>query len=198
MGSRVALGSSMSLEAKVAVVTGGASGIGRAISLAFASKGARVVVADRNLAGARSVVEAINAVPAEGIAVGVDVSNSSTVDQMVDEALFHFHHIDIVVHCAGICPRCDVLSMDDAEWRSVLGVNLDQEPARAAAIAGAAGIGYPVLIDEDKDVSRTYRADDLPLIVLIDRDGSIRARHQALDEREERGLLVNLRDLIDE
>jgi peroxiredoxin len=80
----------------------------------------------------------------------------------------------------------------------VLGVSLDQEPARASALAGAAGIGYPVLLDETKHVSRTYRADDLPLIVLIDRDGEIRARLDGMDEREERGLLVNLRDLIDE
>jgi peroxiredoxin len=81
---------------------------------------------------------------------------------------------------------------------TVLGVNLDQEPAQATALAGAAGIGYPVLMDSGKDVSRSYHADDLPLIVLIDRHGEIRARHQALDERDERGLLVNLRDLIDE
>ena len=81
---------------------------------------------------------------------------------------------------------------------TVLGVNLDTEPDRAAALAGAAGIGYPVLLDEGQDVSRTYRADELPLIVLIDRHGAIRARHRALDERDERGLLVDLRDLIDE
>ena len=81
---------------------------------------------------------------------------------------------------------------------TVLGVNLDKEPQQAAAIAGAAGIGFPVLIDAGKDVSRTYHADDLPLIVLIDRHGEIRARHEALDERDERGLLVDLRDLIDE
>jgi peroxiredoxin len=81
---------------------------------------------------------------------------------------------------------------------TVLGVNLDTEPGRAAALAGAAGIGYPVLLDAGKEVSRSYRADDLPLIVLIDRHGAIRARHTALDERDEGGLLVNLRDLIDE
>jgi peroxiredoxin len=80
----------------------------------------------------------------------------------------------------------------------VLGVNLDHEPERAAALADAAGIGFPVLIDAGMDVSKTYRADDLPLIVLIDRHGAIRARHSALNEREEPGLLVNLRDLIDE
>jgi peroxiredoxin len=81
---------------------------------------------------------------------------------------------------------------------TVLGVNLDKEPQQAVAIAGAAGIGYPVLLDAGNDVSRSYHADDLPLIVLIDRHGDIRARHRALDERDERGLLVNLRDLIDE
>ncbi|HEU5468852.1 MAG TPA: TlpA disulfide reductase family protein [Steroidobacteraceae bacterium] len=81
---------------------------------------------------------------------------------------------------------------------TVLGVNLDTEPARADALAGAAGIGYPVLVDAGKAVSETYRADELPLIVLIDREGAIRARHTALDERDERGLLVDLRDLIDE
>lgn len=80
----------------------------------------------------------------------------------------------------------------------VLGVNLDDDPARARALANAAGIGYPVLSDPGKDVARTYRVDDLPLIVLIDRQGVVRARHAALDEREERGLMVSLRDLIDE
>lgn len=80
----------------------------------------------------------------------------------------------------------------------VLGVSLDDEPARARALADAAGIGYPVLSDSGKDVAKTYRVDDLPLIVLIDRNGVVRARHDALDEREERGLMVSLRDLIDE
>lgn len=81
---------------------------------------------------------------------------------------------------------------------AVLSVNLDKDPSQARAIAEAAGIGYPVLVDASKDVSRAYRADDLPLVVLVDRYGVVRARHDALDEREERGLLVSLRDLIDE
>lgn len=80
----------------------------------------------------------------------------------------------------------------------VLSVSLDEEPARAADIAKSAGIDYPVLLDAGKKVSRTYQADELPLILLIDRNGVIRARYDALDEREERGLLVQLRDLIDE
>ena len=80
----------------------------------------------------------------------------------------------------------------------VYGINLDKAAAQAGAIAGATGIGYPVLVDAEKTVSRSYRADDLPLIVLIDRNGVVRARHDALDEREERGLMVSLRDLIDE
>jgi peroxiredoxin len=80
----------------------------------------------------------------------------------------------------------------------VYGVNIDKERAIAGAISGAADIGYPVLIDAGREVSRLYRADRLPLIVLIDRNGIVRARYDALDEREERGLMVGLRDLIDE
>ena len=80
----------------------------------------------------------------------------------------------------------------------VLGVNLDSVPEKAAAQAAAARIGYPVLVDPDHAVSKAYDAERLPLVLLIDRQGVVRARHDALDEREERGLLVSLRDLIDE
>lgn len=80
----------------------------------------------------------------------------------------------------------------------VLSVSLDKDPEQARSIADASGIGYPVLMDASKRVSRSYRADDLPLVVLVDRQGVVRARHDALDEREERVLMVSLRDLIDE
>jgi peroxiredoxin len=81
---------------------------------------------------------------------------------------------------------------------AVLAVSLDDDPASAAAIAAAAGINYPVLLDSTKKIGRAYQVEELPLILLIDRNGVVRARHDALDEREERGLLVQLRDLIDE
>ena len=80
----------------------------------------------------------------------------------------------------------------------VLGISLDKQAAEAAVHADSAGIRYPVLLDAGKEVSKAYQADRLPLILLIDRQGVVRARHDALDEREERGLLVSLRDLIDE
>jgi peroxiredoxin len=80
----------------------------------------------------------------------------------------------------------------------VLAVSLDDDPASAAALAQAADVAYPVLLDAGKKVSRAYRVDELPLILLIDRNGVIRARRGALNETDERGLLVQLRDLIDE
>jgi peroxiredoxin len=80
----------------------------------------------------------------------------------------------------------------------VLGINLDKEQAPARALVDATGIGFPVLRDTGKDVSKAYRVGELPLIVLVDRHGVVRARHDALDAREERGLMVSLRDLIDE
>jgi peroxiredoxin len=118
----------------------------------------------------------------------------------------HRGEVVAVVFWASWCGDCRrELERFERLWQTygnvgfvVLGVNLDDDPARARALADAAGIGYPVLSDPGKDVARTYRVDDLPLIVLIDRHGVVRARHDALDEREERGLMVSLRDLIDE
>lgn len=80
----------------------------------------------------------------------------------------------------------------------VFGVNLDKEQAQARALVDATGIGFPVLTDAARNVSKAYRVHELPLIVLVDRHGVVRARHDALDAREERGLMVSLRDLIDE
>lgn len=86
----------------------------------------------------------------------------------------------------------------DAAGLVVLAVSLDEDPAIAAALVRAARIGYPVLLDAGKKVSKAYRVDELPLILLIDRNGVIRARRGALDETDERGLRVQLRDMIDE
>lgn len=142
---------------------------------------------------------------AEGPAVAPDFALSSTAGTNYRLSEYRGEVVALVFwaswcgDCRGELERFERLRRTyGSAGFTVLGVNLDQEPSQAAALAGAAGIGFPVLIDSAKDVSRSYHADDLPLIVLIDRHGDIRARHQALDERDERGLLVNLRDLIDE
>ncbi len=115
----------MSVQDKVIVVTGGASGIGRASALLFARHGAKVVIADREGAAAGAVCQAIGADGGEAVAIPVDVADSASVNKLVKETLAAFGRIDVLLHCAGVCPRRSVLEMSDAEWSDVIRVNLD-------------------------------------------------------------------------
>lgn len=98
----------------VAVVTGGASGIGRAVADGLAARGARVAVLDLRVGG----VEA----PLEGIAA--DVSDGASVAEALAEVERRFGGLDIVVNNAGIGAFGTVEGLDDAEWARVLGINV--------------------------------------------------------------------------
>ena len=89
------------LKGKSAVVTGGASGIGRASAIAIARAGARVVVGDLNLEGAQDVVRLIEEEGGSAVAVRLDIADGNSVDQMVQAARDHFGGLDIAVNCAG-------------------------------------------------------------------------------------------------
>jgi len=89
------------LEGKTAVVTGAASGIGRASAMMLAGEGASVVVADINLEGAREVVEEIAGLGGKALAVHVDVTRIVDVKEMVDKANEAFNKIDILINNAG-------------------------------------------------------------------------------------------------
>jgi NAD(P)-dependent dehydrogenase (short-subunit alcohol dehydrogenase family) len=138
------------LTGKTALVTGGASGIGRACAITLAANGAHVAVADRNAAGAATVQGEIG--PA-AIAVAVDVADSASVQAMVDQTAAAFGSIDILVHCAGISPRKAVIDMSDEDWRSVMAVNLDGTMYVTRAVARAmvpAKRGTMILIASDR------------------------------------------------
>src|SRR5215204_5640751 len=91
---------------RVAMITGGAHGIGQSIARAFANAGARVVIADRQVAAAEQAAELIaSATGAELIAVGVDVRNAAEVTAAVAQALARFERIDVLVNNAGIYPN---------------------------------------------------------------------------------------------
>jgi len=115
----------MSVVDKVVVVTGGGSGIGRASAELLARHGAKLVIADRDADAARTVATGIAAAGGTAFAFPVDVADSAQVDAMVRQCLDRWGRIDVLVHCAGICPRAPVLDMSDEEWCSVLRVNLD-------------------------------------------------------------------------
>ncbi|MER6013850.1 SDR family NAD(P)-dependent oxidoreductase [Streptomyces bluensis] len=117
--------SSAGLEGRGVVVTGAASGIGRATALRFAEEGARVLVADLNREGAEATVEDIGKSGGVALAVVGDLSDQAVVDTVVGRAVEALGGVDVLVNNAGIMDRMSTLGeTDDAEWERVLRVNL--------------------------------------------------------------------------
>jgi NAD(P)-dependent dehydrogenase (short-subunit alcohol dehydrogenase family) len=112
------------LPGKVAIVTGAAQGIGRAIALALARAGSDVVAADLNLAGAEAVAGECRALGRRALAAGCDVAEAEQVSALVERALAGFGHIDILVNNAGIQIRARVTEMRLEDWDRTLAVNL--------------------------------------------------------------------------
>jgi NAD(P)-dependent dehydrogenase (short-subunit alcohol dehydrogenase family) len=124
----------MRLRDKVAIVTGGASGIGRAISLAFASEGARVAVVDIDN---RKALEAAAQIAASGeaIAVRTDVTDSASVNQMARDVEQRFGRIDILVNNVGVRITKPFLDHTDADWNVMIATNLTGPFYCARAVA---------------------------------------------------------------
>jgi len=114
----------MRFEGNVAIVTGGGSGIGRAIALGLAAEGAAVVVADLAPDRARAVTREIEAVGGLAVPHEVDVSDSASVGAMVDAAVERFGALDILINNAGVVLIAPVASMTDEQWDRVIAVNL--------------------------------------------------------------------------
>ena len=149
----------MKLKDKVALVTGAGSGLGRAIALAFAREGAKVVVNDIAQERAAETVADIEAVGEQAFAVAADVSDSQQVKQMFAQALEKYSTIDILVNNAGLLQAVEISAMEDEQWKRMLAVHLDgtfyctREAVRImkakgsgkivnmASIAGTAGLG---------------------------------------------------------
>ncbi|WP_329124370.1 SDR family NAD(P)-dependent oxidoreductase [Streptomyces sp. NBC_01353] len=107
------------------VVTGAGSGIGRATAVAFAERGADVVVADLDTEGAARTVSEIEALGGKGVAVVGDLSEQTVVDEVVTTALGAFGHIDVLVNNAGIMDSMSAAAdVGDAEWDRVIRINL--------------------------------------------------------------------------
>ncbi len=115
----------MELKDKVAIVTGGSRGIGRAIALAYAQAGADVVVAARSESDLRGVAAEIEAGGRRGLAVVTDLAVPELVEAMVDTTLSEFARVDVLVNNSGIeGPIMGVDEMDMAGWAETLAVNL--------------------------------------------------------------------------
>jgi NAD(P)-dependent dehydrogenase (short-subunit alcohol dehydrogenase family) len=113
------------MTGRVALVTGGGSGLGRATSIELAGSGALVVVADRNVDGAKATVEAITSDGGNALAVSLDVSDAAQVDRLVDELFAqHGEHFDCLVNNAGTDRGADLPEVSDEQWHGVFGVNV--------------------------------------------------------------------------
>ena len=114
----------LSLEAKVAMVTGAASGIGRGIALRLAEMGAFVAVLDLDEAGSVRTETAIRNKGGEAFAIRCDVSNANHCRQATENVVQRRGKVDILSNCAGIIIRKDVLDLSDEEWDRTLDVTL--------------------------------------------------------------------------
>ncbi|MDQ0614294.1 NAD(P)-dependent dehydrogenase (short-subunit alcohol dehydrogenase family) [Microbacterium sp. W4I4] len=114
----------MRLENKKAIVTGGAGGIGRATSLAFAAEGASVAVVDLNAEAAEAVAEEIRAAGGTAIAIAADVSSEEDIIRVVATADEVFGGVDVVFNNAGIIRRTTAVETTVEEWDRVFGVNV--------------------------------------------------------------------------
>ena len=114
----------MRLNGKVAIVTGAARGIGRAIALRFGQEGASVAIVDLREDEGHETVRLIEAAGSQAMFVRTDVSDQDQVQAMVDTVVKQWGTIHILVNNAGICPFEDFLEMSQALWDQVLDVNL--------------------------------------------------------------------------
>jgi len=113
----------MKLEGKVAIITGGGSGIGRGICLRYAQEGARVVVADLNAGAASAVADEITSSDGEAISVSVDVRRQDQVQVLVDRAVESFGGVDILVNNAGVGKIIPFFETTEADWDLMFDVN---------------------------------------------------------------------------
>jgi 3-oxoacyl-[acyl-carrier protein] reductase len=145
----------MRFENNVAVITGGASGIGREVARRMAQEGARIFVADRNIAAARQVARELSSLGVTAEAVEVDVGDPASVDAMVKAIMRSAGRIDILVHSAGVGIERLFLEMSPQEWRRIIDIDLtgtfltcqavaremiDREYGRILTISSTAGL----------------------------------------------------------
>ena len=115
----------MQLKDKVAVITGAASGIGKEIALAFASEGAKVVIADLVLEAATATANEISSAGGTAMAVAMDVSNEAQVDKGIADAVAAYGSVDVLISNAGIQIISPIVDFTFDNWKKLLAIHLD-------------------------------------------------------------------------
>jgi len=114
----------MRLENKVAIITGGAMGIGQAIATAYVHEGADVAIADIDVNSANTTASELQKSGRRAIAVPLNVADEDSVNKMVDKVLADFGHIDILVNNAGVTSFYPFLDLPVAEFDRIIAINL--------------------------------------------------------------------------
>ncbi|MSP14081.1 MAG: glucose 1-dehydrogenase [Chloroflexi bacterium] len=114
----------MRLEDKVAIITGGANGIGRATAILFGREGGSVVVADRDATAGEACAAAIRNAGGQAIFVKTDVSSDAEVEQLIAETVKQFGGVDILVNCAGVDITGTVTNTEPERWHRLIDINL--------------------------------------------------------------------------
>jgi NAD(P)-dependent dehydrogenase (short-subunit alcohol dehydrogenase family) len=137
-----------SLDGKVAVVTGGTSGIGRALSLGLADAGADVIATARREQQVDETAKEIEARGRKTLRIASDVSDRASLEKLLAATLETFGKVDILVNCAGIIKRRPTIDLPEEEWNNILNVNLTGT-LRACQVFGRSMIerGYGRIIN---------------------------------------------------
>lgn len=114
----------MELKGKVALVTGSAQGIGKAIAISLAREGADVIISDVNLEKAEETAKEIGAMGVKTLALKANVADFAEVEGMIDKVIAEFKKIDILVNNAGITRDNLIVRMKEEDWDLVLDINL--------------------------------------------------------------------------
>jgi NAD(P)-dependent dehydrogenase (short-subunit alcohol dehydrogenase family) len=114
----------MKLDGKVSIITGSASGIGRASAREFAKEGAQVIIADVNLAGAHETAQQIVTAGRSALALETDVADPKSVENLIEQTLRSFGRIDVLFNNAAIQVNKTVEEMTVEEWNRQIGINL--------------------------------------------------------------------------
>ena len=115
------------LKDKVAIITGGGRGIGKAFALRYAAEGAKVLLPDINLEGAEAAAKEINAKGGEAAAIKTDVSDEKSTQEMAEKAIQLYGKVDILVNNAGIWQGVEAVPWDSwkvEDWERILKVNV--------------------------------------------------------------------------
>jgi len=115
----------MSLQDKVAVITGAASGIGKDIARAFLAEGAKVAIADLNLAAANATAAEFDPTGQRALGVAMDVTNEAEVDAGIEAVAKHFGSIDVLISNAGIQIVAPLETFKFSDWKKLIAIHLD-------------------------------------------------------------------------